>query len=214
MRNCSRRVSMCFSLIALAMTANAAQESLTENQVEVKAKKIPSSILYRFSRTVRPGRLVKSQEGRDGIVKRFWRITYKDHKPVAKELLRTEKTAPQPTVIMMSPSGFTTSRGSFSRGRVLTMSATAYDPSPATIGRGATGRTRLGYYATYGHVAVDPRVIPLGSLLYVEGYGLALASDTGGAIKGRRIDLCYDSRSRANAFGRKQVRVHVLRPAG
>jgi 3D (Asp-Asp-Asp) domain-containing protein len=64
--------------------------------------------------------------------------------------------------------------------------------------------------ATYGLVAVDPRVIPLGTHLYVEGYGFALAADTGGAIKGNRIDLCYDSVAFANRFGRKKVRVHVL----
>jgi 3D (Asp-Asp-Asp) domain-containing protein len=74
-----------------------------------------------------------------------------------------------------------------------------------------TGRTRTGRRATYGVVAVDPRVIPLGTMVYVEGYGLALACDTGGAIKGHRIDLCYDSNYEANRYGRKHVKVHILR---
>jgi 3D (Asp-Asp-Asp) domain-containing protein len=93
----------------------------------------------------------------------------------------------------------------------MVMSATAYDPSPATIGRGATHRTRTGRWATFGVVAVDPRVIPLNTMVYVEGYGLALACDTGSAIKGNRIDLCYDSKRVADRFGRKNVVVHVLK---
>jgi 3D (Asp-Asp-Asp) domain-containing protein len=112
----------------------------------------------------------------------------------------------------MGPEGYASSRHKFERGRVLIMSASAYDPSPQTI-PGTTGRTATGLRAGYGVVAVDPRVIPLRSLVYVEGYGFAIAADTGGAIKGNRIDLCYDSRSTALRFGRKRVRVHILHGA-
>ena len=89
----------------------------------------------------------------------------------------------------------------------MQMQASAYTPRPA----GGSGRTALGYPAKFGHVAVDPRVIPLGSLVYVEGYGVALASDKGRAIRGHRIDLCVSSRSAAMRFGRRSVQVHVLR---
>ncbi|MEI8282281.1 MAG: 3D domain-containing protein [Armatimonadota bacterium] len=50
----------------------------------------------------------------------------------------------------------------------------------------------------------------LGSLLYVEGYGFAYAADTGGAIKGNRIDLCFSTNAQCNRFGRQAVIVHVL----
>ncbi|MBH0229486.1 LysM peptidoglycan-binding and 3D domain-containing protein [Halobacillus yeomjeoni] len=59
-------------------------------------------------------------------------------------------------------------------------------------------------------IAVDPNVIPLGSKVYVEGYGTAIAADTGGAIKGNRIDVFIPERSDALAFGRKSVKVQVL----
>ena len=49
--------------------------------------------------------------------------------------------------------------------------------------------TRTGVTVRHGAVAVDPEVIPLGTLLYVEGYGYAVAVDTGGAVKGNMIDL-------------------------
>jgi 3D (Asp-Asp-Asp) domain-containing protein len=64
--------------------------------------------------------------------------------------------------------------------------------------------------AGYGIVAVDPRVIRLGTKLYVEDYGFCVAGDTGGAIKGTRIDLGFDTYSEAIRFGRRTVAVYVL----
>ena len=69
---------------------------------------------------------------------------------------------------------------------VMTMEATAYLPGDG----GGAGITATGIPATYGVAAVDPSVIPLGSRLYIPGYGEAVAADTGGAIYGYRIDLC------------------------
>ena len=71
--------------------------------------------------------------------------------------------------------------------------------------------TRLGTPLRYGVVAVDPKVIPLGTKLYIEGYGYAVAEDTGGAIKGNRIDLCFTSRAQADNFGRRNVKVYILK---
>jgi len=72
-------------------------------------------------------------------------------------------------------------------------------------------RTATGTWPSRGTVAVDPRVIPLGSELYVEGYGPAVAADTGGDIKGQRIDLYMESYEEAIQFGRRQVLVEVLK---
>ena len=92
--------------------------------------------------------------------------------------------------------------------RVYEMEATAYTAWTATSN--PTGRTATGMQATYGVVAVDPSVIRLGSHVFVPGYGLAIAADTGGAIVGNRIDLCMDSVSAALTFGRRPVKVYVL----
>ena len=93
-----------------------------------------------------------------------------------------------------------------SRGRVVrthVMEATAYT---------WTGnRTATGTWPSRGTVAVDPNVIPLGSELYVEGYGPAVAADTGGDIKGQRVDLYMDSYEEAIQFGRREVQVEVVR---
>ncbi len=92
-------------------------------------------------------------------------------------------------------------------GKVLTMVATAYSPREP----GLTEATASGMRATKGVVAVDPRVIPLGTRLHVEGYGNCIAGDTGSAIKGNRIDLCFDTLEEMNAFGGyRTVRVEIL----
>jgi len=86
------------------------------------------------------------------------------------------------------------------------MRVTAYTP----YDEGCTGITATGIRADYGIVAVDPKVIPLGSKVYVPGYGVALAADTGGAIKGNRLDVCYLSTTEAFSWGVQHVTVYVL----
>lgn len=91
-------------------------------------------------------------------------------------------------------------------GRYMMMVATGYSPQEP----GLTDSTASGLKAQHGVVAVDPSVIPLGTRLYVEGYGSAIAGDTGSAIKGNRIDLCFDTLAECNAYGNHTVRVEIL----
>lgn len=85
------------------------------------------------------------------------------------------------------------------------MEASAYWPDPAW----SNGYTATGLKAQRGIVAVDPSVIPLGTHLYVPGYGQALAADTGGAIVGDRLDLCFDTAGEAIGWGVRDVKVIV-----
>ncbi len=101
------------------------------------------------------------------------------------------------------------SRGGTFRGRVVMMVATAYCPRRCCGSR--FGVTASGRQAEYGIAAVDPRIIPLGTALYVDGYGFAIAADVGSAIKGNRIDLCFPTHREATHFGRRSVRVLILR---
>lgn len=90
--------------------------------------------------------------------------------------------------------------------RVLNMEASAYtceDPGNGSY-------TYRGHQLRKGLVAVDPGVIPLGTRLYVEGYGYAIADDTGGYIRGNIIDLAFESRREALIFGRRTVAVYIL----
>ncbi len=103
----------------------------------------------------------------------------------------------------------TVKSGELNYSKVLTMDATSYTDDPDENGGYST--TRMGTPLRYGVVAVDPSVIPLGTKLYVEGYGYAVAEDTGGAIKGNRIDVCYTDKAKAHAFGRRNVKVYILK---
>ncbi|WP_301860606.1 G5 domain-containing protein [uncultured Megasphaera sp.] len=89
---------------------------------------------------------------------------------------------------------------------VFTMEATAYLP---TDGNGE-GITKMGTWARHGVVAVDPNVIPLGTRVFIPGYGVATAEDTGGDILGNRIDLCMEEYEACMAFGRRMVPVYIL----
>jgi uncharacterized protein YabE (DUF348 family)/3D (Asp-Asp-Asp) domain-containing protein len=89
-------------------------------------------------------------------------------------------------------------------GRRLSVKATAYHPGEGGFGS-ATG-AHLGF----GIIAVDPHVIPLGTRMYVPGYGYGVAADTGGAIKGNRIDVCYPSPVDVDEWGVRRVTIILL----
>ncbi|MCQ6341979.1 cell wall-binding protein EntD [Bacillus cereus] len=100
-------------------------------------------------------------------------------------------------------------------GREITVEATAYTADPSENGSyGGRVLTAMGHDLTANPnmkvIAVDPKVIPLGSKVWVEGYGEAIAGDTGGAIKGNRIDVLVGSDGSANNWGRKSVKVKVI----
>ncbi|MGQ3543492.1 cell wall-binding protein EntD [Bacillus cereus] len=118
-------------------------------------------------------------------------------KPAAKPVAKSTETS--------APTG----------GREITVEATAYTADPSENGSyGGRVLTAMGHDLTANPnmkvIAVDPKVIPLGSKVWVEGYGEAIAGDTGGAIKGNRIDVLVGSDGSANSWGRKSVKVKVI----
>ena len=122
-----------------------------------------------------------------------------------------EREAKAPVKVAQRTAPPTPSRGSAVTGnRVITMVATGYD------GCYECNKPYYGYPSytglplARGIVAVDPNVIPMGTRLYVEGYGSAIAADQGNAIKGHRIDLFFDSHQEALNFGKKTVKVTIL----
>ena len=99
--------------------------------------------------------------------------------------------------------------------RELMVVATAYTADPSENGTyGGRVLTAMGHDLTANPnmriIAVDPKVIPLGSKVWVEGYGEAIAGDTGSAIKGNRIDVLMGSKSKAMNWGRQTVKVKIL----
>lgn len=152
------------------------------------------------------GRVVLSH-GRSGLRRLTYQVWEADGKETSRSLVASHLVrAPGTQTVLVGNQPALVSRG----GQPLIMVATAYDPGPRSCGRFASGHTAIGAHATRGVAAVDPNVIPLGTRLYVEGYGPALAADVGGAIKGRRIDVCFDTYRQALSWGRRTVRVYVL----
>ncbi|MDR4168558.1 SH3 domain-containing protein [Bacillus nitratireducens] len=125
--------------------------------------------------------------------------------------------APAPVKTATKPAVKAAETSEPSGGRELTVVATAYTAHPSENGGTYGGRvlTAMGHDLTANPnmkmIAVDPKVIPLGSKVWVEGYGEAIAGDTGGAIKGNRIDILLGSDSAAQKWGRKTVKVKILK---
>ena len=93
-------------------------------------------------------------------------------------------------------------------GNSFIVETTAYCKCAKCCGK-SNGVTATGRQARYGVIAVDPRVIGLGTRVYVEGYGSAIAADIGGAIKGDKIDLCFNSHKEALKWGRRKVKIMI-----
>lgn len=207
---------MRFLLISLSLLAGmtvgsvaVAKEGQTKPVVESKleTKPLPFKTEYRFDRDLAPGRTKVGQKGENGKLVRMVQQQIVNGK-VVKSTVLWEKTVPgKNQVILIGKQGQAQTRGGFVRSQTLTMNASAYSAAEP----GLDSMTASGMRAVRGVVAVDPRVIPLGTKLYVEGYGFAIAGDTGGAIKGNRIDLCFNTVQECYQFGRRKVVVHILK---
>jgi len=143
------------------------------------------------------------QQGQPGIRSKVIKITYENGKPIKKEVVSDKIIKkPVPQIIAVGTLRVVSRGGhSFASSRSLVVNATAYT---YTGNRTATGRKPL-----RGMAAVDPDVIPLGTRLYIEGYGDAIAADTGGAIKGNKIDVFFETEQEARNWGRRRVTVYI-----
>ncbi|QFF97381.1 DUF348 domain-containing protein [Psychrobacillus glaciei] len=158
------------------------------------------------------------QAGEKGSVSRSYEVIKENGEEVSRNVV-SEKIIKEPIkkvvvvgtkIVTASVSRGENSSSTPSGGSEFYVTATAY----TAYCNGCTGVTTSGLNLKSNPdlkvIAVDPSVIPLGSKVWVEGYGYAVAGDTGGAIKGNKIDLFMPSKSKAYDFGRKKVRIKVL----
>jgi len=174
------------------------RQVITENSV------IPYPVQRTTDNTLEKGLTKTVRRGQNGLAVDKIEITYYDGREAAREVIaRTVVRDPVPQVIAMGTIT-SVSRGSLRLDfeRALIAEATAY----TYTGR----RTSSGAYPEVGLVAVDPDVIPMGSRLYVEGYGFARAADCGSDIRGNRIDVFMETESQCRSWGRRTVKVYVL----
>lgn len=153
------------------------------------------------------------QEGLKGEKEQLVKIKYADGKEVSRKVVSETVIKEPKTQVVAKGTKITVptlSRGGeeLNAKKVITCQATAYTPTGARTATGTVPRQASGN--NYGTIAVDPRVIPLGTKVYVDGYGFAIAEDTGGAVKGNIIDLFMNSTSAAIQWGRRNVKVYIL----
>ncbi|GAF14294.1 cell wall-binding protein [Bacillus sp. JCM 19046] len=178
------------------------------------------------------------EQGERGVQELHYEVTYEDGEEVERELIKTEmvseakdrlvsvgtKAEEAKQYVAETQTANETIRSSSSvasqseetkkepepKSDTIQMSATAYSAEC----NGCSGITATGINLLDDRnkkvVAVDPSIIPLGTRVHVEGYGEAIAGDTGGAIKGNKIDLHVPTRDAAMQYGRKNVTVTIL----
>jgi 3D (Asp-Asp-Asp) domain-containing protein len=184
--------------------------------VSTVKRHIAQRTVHEIDFSLPPGKSKVVKPGRPGLTEAMVDYTQTDG-TVHKRVLQTRVLRKPQTRVIAEGVGTYAAIAEFAKhglektsyiaSSAVNMVATAYT---AGCG-GCSGYTASGYRAGHGIVAVDPRIIPLGTKLYIPGYGFAIAGDTGGAIIGRRIDLGFDSLSDAMQFGRRTVKVYMLR---
>ena len=157
------------------------------------------------------------QEGRPGIFERRIRVRYEDNAEVDRWVeAEWMAQAPQPKIVNYGTKvvlrTLDTPTGQVQYWRKVRMFATSYNAASAgkSPDHPRYGITRLGWQMRFGIVAVDPGVVQLGSKVYVPGYGIGDAADTGGAIRGLRIDLGYGDDNLVSWY--RCVDVYLLAP--
>ncbi len=178
-----------------------------EGEIIWTIEEIPPPTKVKAETRLREGIRITLREGKPGLKKVRYEVVVVNGKEEKRVLGEKVIREPVSRVILIGAGKNLASRGGVQRVRkVLEMEATAY----CAGARGVNRVTATGIRTERGIAAVDSRVIKLGTLLYIEGYGLALAADIGGAIKGNKIDLFMESCKEAKRWGRRKVKVYIL----
>ena len=170
--------------------------TIVGEKIEVVETPIPFRTIYRDDPTLTQGQSAVSQVGLNGNVIREYVVIYRNGEEVSRELLSEIIVAPDHEIIVQGTAvvevvavaaAVSAPSGDPDCARTVTVWATWYTAASA----GGSGTTATGTTVQKGTVAVDPSVIPLGTRMYIPGYGDGVAEDTGGAIVGNIIDLGY-----------------------
>ncbi|CAH0347568.1 G5 and 3D domain-containing protein [Bacillus sp. CECT 9360] len=183
-----------------------------EKVTDVVEEPVDFGVITKKDASLIKGRETVLNEGKTGLISRQYEIIKENGKEIKRSLISENLIKKQTDkVVAVGTKSFVAqvSRGE-QGGREFYVSSTAYTASC----NGCSGTTATGINLKKNPgakvIAVDPRVIPLGSKVYVEGYGYAIAGDTGGAIKGNKIDVFIPSKSDAYRWGVKRVKIRVL----
>ncbi|ECK3595886.1 resuscitation-promoting factor [Listeria monocytogenes] len=193
------------------------------SKAEKKNEQVKFETVYKEDDSLNKGVEKVVQEGKNGKKVVEYKVTFENGKEkkrdVIKENVTSNKTdkvvvrgtkekvvaTPVSNVSTSSATSSSSASSTPSGGKTYKMESTAYSG-------GGTTAYGINLSANPGLkvIAVDPRIIPLGSKVWVEGYGEAIAGDTGGAIKGNIVDVYFPNESQCYSWGRRMVTVKVL----
>ncbi|PAD23363.1 hypothetical protein CHH62_23025 [Niallia circulans] len=153
------------------------------------------------------------KEGTEGVVSKKYEVTKENGKEISRKLLsETTVKEKQDKIVSVGTKDDViqlASRGE-ENGQEVFVNSTAYTASC----NGCSGRTATGIDLKANPnakvIAVDPSFIPLGTKVYVEGYGYAVAADTGGSVKGQKIDVFFSTKAEAYRWGNRQVKIKII----
>jgi 3D (Asp-Asp-Asp) domain-containing protein len=182
-----------------------------EQRTKKKVEKIPFKTKEEKDDQLAEGKKKVEKEGKEG--KKIFQVVtlFKNGEPVVENgkpviterLVETVEPIDQIVKIGTNKELAKKEKINLAAVRTLTVEATGYTHTGS--------RTAMGTWPKRGTVAVDPDVIPLGTKLYIPGYGYGVAEDTGGAVDGTIIDLFFETRAEAIKWGRRTVTIQILK---
>ncbi|WNS75539.1 ubiquitin-like domain-containing protein [Bacillus sp. DTU_2020_1000418_1_SI_GHA_SEK_038] len=185
-----------------------------EKVTDVVEEPIKFAVVTKKDSSLAKGSQKVINQGKEGLLTKEYEVVLENGKEVSRKLL-SEKTVKEKQDKMVAVGtkplavNMVASRGE-TGGKEIHVSSTAY----TAYCNGCSGKTATGINLRANPdvkvIAVDPRVIPLGTKVYVEGYGYAIAADTGSAIKGNKIDVFFATKAEAYRWGRKKVKIRIL----
>ncbi|KKP69113.1 hypothetical protein A2X44_05470 [candidate division CPR3 bacterium GWF2_35_18] len=189
-------------------TLSVKTETLFSEKEIVFTNSIPFETIYEDNPELEIGNSETKQEGINGTKTETYKLYLYEGVEIDRELINIETTPAQNEIISKGTKivirQMETPDGIISYKQKLNVYATPYTTDSA----GGSGYTATGTKAHFGSIAVDPAVIPFGTKMYIPGYGIGVAEDTGGAINGNMIDLFYEGNH--GWWDSKWVEIYIL----
>ncbi|MEH7180064.1 ubiquitin-like domain-containing protein [Neobacillus vireti] len=183
-----------------------------EKVTDVVEEPVQFAVITKKDESLEKGKQITVSEGRQGLVSKEYEVILENGNEVSRKLMGEQSLRTKLDKVVAVGTKelqIQVSRGA-ETGTEFYVNTTAY----TAYCNGCSGRTATGFdlraNPTAKVIAVDPRVIPLGTKVYVEGYGYAVASDTGGAIKGHKIDVFFPTKAEAFRWGVRKVKIKIL----
>ncbi|WP_235848308.1 G5 and 3D domain-containing protein [Litchfieldia alkalitelluris] len=185
-----------------------------EKVTDVVEEPVSYAVVTKKDDTLEKGREKIVNAGKEGKIAKHYEVILENGKEVSRELLETKTVSESINRIVAVGTKVVqqkqVSRGNDSVAKEFYVSSTAY----TAYCSGCSGITSTGINLKANPnmkvIAVDPSVIPLGTKVYVEGYGYAIAGDTGSSIRGNKIDVFFPEKSQAYRWGSKKVKIKIL----